>query len=211
MAMPLYRNSWKDVSLQKKAIRVPLQIYSIVVMMTVGWIEVIMNYGIAAGVHLQSRPIMILVRKDGVFRPNWSCLNYGRIIRHGLLMSWDNQDIGSVESHRTQKKSLRCFYLLLAIVALPLGLHMAEANVAIIGHQKHMLDVLLMPATLANITLEQASMGMQKANLSAAFRNEQLQGSPVDVKDAVQMVDLVLEDYCGEPADCIADCNRRWS
>ena len=168
-----------------------------------------MNYGIAAGIHPQSRPIMILVRKDGVFRPNWSCLNCGRIIRHGPLMSRDNQDIGSVEPHRTQKKSLRCFYLLLAIVVLSMGLHMAEANVANIGHQKHMLDILLLPATLANITLEQASrtMGMQKANLSAAFWNDlPLQGSPVDIEHAVEMVDFVLEDYCGEAANGVADC-----
>ena len=161
-----------------------------------------MNYGIAAGVHPQSRPIMILVRKAGVFRPDLSCLNCGRIIRLGPLMSRDNPDVGSVETHLTQKKSLRYLYLLPAVVVLTMGMHLAEANVAIIGHQQHMPYILLMQATLATITLEQANRtsGMQKDILSAAFRNDlPLQASPADIENIVKMVDLVLEDYCGSP------------
>jgi hypothetical protein len=31
---------------------------------------------------------------------------------------------------------------------------------------------------------------------------------PVDVKNAVEMIDLVLEDHCGESADGVADRNQ---
>ena len=33
---------------------------------------------------------------------------------------------------------------------------------------------------------------------------------PVDVKDAVEVVNLVLEDHCGESADGVADRNQLW-